>query len=107
MSARPSGVQDESGVARRRLAPEFAPRELAHRIGHERRIVRDTVVVANDPSRDGPKDFELLHRDWMYTDDTVCTAAIADAAKEKHGRTGQSGRERPRRSCHSASDSFG
>ena len=27
--------------------------------------------------------------------------------REDHGRTGQSGRESPRRSCHSASDSFG
>ena len=29
-------------------------------------------------SRGGPKDFELFHRLCTYTDDTVCTAAIAD-----------------------------
>ena len=31
-------------------------------------------------SRGGPKDFELLHRLCTYTDDTVCTVAIADIA---------------------------
>ena len=29
-------------------------------------------------SRGGPKDFDLFHRDCRYTDDTVCTAAVAD-----------------------------
>ena len=33
------------------LAIEFATHETAHRLGHERRIVCDAFVVANEPAR--------------------------------------------------------
>ena len=38
-------VQREAGVVFRRLAIEFATHEAAHRLGHERRIVCDAVVL--------------------------------------------------------------
>ena len=40
-------------------------------------IVGDIAGSRFEGSRGGPKDFELFHRRCTYTDDTVCTAAIA------------------------------
>ena len=40
-------------------------------------IVGDIGGSRFEGSRGGPKDFELYHRLCTYTDDTVCTAAIA------------------------------
>ena len=40
-------------------------------------VVGDIAGSRFEGSRGGPKDFELFHRLCMYTDDTVCTAAIA------------------------------
>ena len=40
--------------------------------------IGDIVGSRFEGSRGGPKDFELFHRLCTYTDDTVCTAAIAD-----------------------------
>ena len=41
-------------------------------------VIGDIAGSRFEGSRGGPKDFELFHRDCMYTDDTVCTAAVAD-----------------------------
>ena len=41
-------------------------------------VVADIAGSRFEGSRGGPKDFELFHRLCTYTDDTVCTAAIAD-----------------------------
>ena len=41
-------------------------------------VVGDIAGSRFEGSRGGPKDFELFHRLCMYTDDTVCTAAVAD-----------------------------
>ena len=41
-------------------------------------VVGDIAGSRFEGSRGGPKDFELFHRRCTYTDDTVCTAAIAD-----------------------------
>ena len=41
-------------------------------------IIGDIAGSRFEGSGGGPKDFELFHRDCMYTDDTVCTAAVAD-----------------------------
>ena len=41
-------------------------------------VVGDIAGSRFEGSRGGPKDFELFHRLCTYTDDTVCTAAIAD-----------------------------
>ena len=40
-------------------------------------VVGDIAGSRFEGSRGGPKDFELFHRLCTYTDDTVCTAAIA------------------------------
>ena len=40
-------------------------------------VVGDISGSRFEGSRGGPKDFELFHRLCTYTDDTVCTAAIA------------------------------
>ena len=41
-------------------------------------VVGDIAGSRFEGSRGGPKDFELFHRLCTYTDDTVCTAAVAD-----------------------------
>ena len=41
-------------------------------------VVGDIAGSRFEGSRGGPKDFEIFHRLCTYTDDTVCTAAIAD-----------------------------
>ena len=41
-------------------------------------VVGDIAGSRFEGSRGGPKDFELFHRLCAYTDDTVCTAAVAD-----------------------------
>ena len=41
-------------------------------------VIGDIAGSRFEGSRGGPKDFELFHRDCRYTDDTVCTAAVAD-----------------------------
>ena len=41
-------------------------------------VIGDIAGSRFEGSRGGPKNFELVHRDCTYTDDTVCTAAIAD-----------------------------
>ena len=41
-------------------------------------VIGDIAGSRFEGSRGGPKDFKLFHRDCMYTDDTVCTAAVAD-----------------------------
>ena len=41
-------------------------------------VIGDIAGSRFEGSRGGPKDFELFHRLCKYTDDTVCTAAIAD-----------------------------
>ena len=40
-------------------------------------VIGDIAGSRFEGSRGGPKDFELFHRRCTYTDDTVCTAAIA------------------------------
>ena len=40
-------------------------------------VVGDIAGSRFEGSRGGPKDFELFHRRCTFTDDTVCTAAIA------------------------------
>ena len=40
-------------------------------------IIGDIAGSRFEGSRGGPKDFELFHRHCTYTDDTVCTAAVA------------------------------
>ena len=40
-------------------------------------VIGDIAGSRFEGSRGGPKDFELFHRLCTYTDDTVCTAAIA------------------------------
>ena len=40
-------------------------------------VIGDIVGPRFEGSRGGPKDFELFHRRCTYTDDTVCTAAVA------------------------------
>ena len=40
-------------------------------------VIGDIVGSRFEGSRGGPKDFELFHRRCTYTDDTVCTAAVA------------------------------
>ena len=40
-------------------------------------VVGDIAGSRFEGSRGGPKDFHLFHRRCTYTDDTVCTAAIA------------------------------
>ena len=40
-------------------------------------VIGDIAGSRFEGSRGGPKDFELFHRHCTYTDDTVCTAAIA------------------------------
>ena len=46
-------------------------------------VVGDIAGSRFEGSRGGPKDFELFHRLCTYTDDTVCTAAIADIIVNK------------------------
>ena len=46
-------------------------------------VVGDIAGSRFEGSRGGPKDFELFHRLCAYTDDTVCTAAIADIIVNK------------------------
>ena len=41
-------------------------------------VIGDIAGSRFEGRRGGPKDFELFHRLCTYTDDTVCTAAIAD-----------------------------
>ena len=41
-------------------------------------VIGDIAGSRFEGSRGGPKDFEMFHRLCTYTDDTVCTAAIAD-----------------------------
>ena len=41
-------------------------------------VIGDIAGSRFEGSRGGPKDFELFHRRCTFTDDTVCTAAIAD-----------------------------
>ena len=41
-------------------------------------VIGDIAGSRFEGSRGGAKDFDLFHRHCMYTDDTVCTAAIAD-----------------------------
>ena len=41
-------------------------------------VVGDIVGSRFEGSRSGPKSFEFFHRLCTYTDDTVCTAAVAD-----------------------------
>ena len=41
-------------------------------------VIGDIVGSRFEGGRGGPKDFELFHRHCRYTDDTVCTAAVAD-----------------------------
>ena len=41
-------------------------------------VIGDIAGSRFEGSRGGPKDFELFHRLCTYTDDTVCTAAVAD-----------------------------
>ena len=41
-------------------------------------VIGDIAGSRFEGSRGGPKDFELFHRDCRYTDDTVCTAAVAN-----------------------------
>ena len=41
-------------------------------------VIGDIAGSRFEGSRGGPKDFELFHRLCTYTDDTVCTAGIAD-----------------------------
>ena len=41
-------------------------------------VIGDIAGSRFEGSRGGPKDFELFHPHCMYTDDTVCTAAVAD-----------------------------
>ena len=41
-------------------------------------VIGDIAGSRFEGSRGGPKDFELFHRLCAYTDDTVCTAAVAD-----------------------------
>ena len=41
-------------------------------------VVGDIAGSRFEGSRGGPKDFDLFHRLCTYTDDTLCTAAIAD-----------------------------
>ena len=40
-------------------------------------VIGDIAGSRFEGSRGGPKDFEFFHRLCTYTDDTVCTAAIA------------------------------
>ena len=40
-------------------------------------VIGDIAGSRFEGSRGGPKDFELFHQLCTYTDDTVCTAAIA------------------------------
>ena len=40
-------------------------------------VIGDIAGSRFEGSRGGPKDFELFHRRCTFTDDTVCTAAIA------------------------------
>ena len=40
-------------------------------------VIGDIAGSRFEGSRGGPKTFELFHRRCMFTDDTVCTAAIA------------------------------
>ena len=40
-------------------------------------VIGDIAGSRFEGSRGGPKDFELFHRRCTYTDDTVCTAAVA------------------------------
>ena len=42
-----------------------------------RAVIGDIAGSRFEGSRGGPKDFEMFHRLCTYTDDTVCTAAIA------------------------------
>ena len=41
-------------------------------------VIGDIAGSRFEGSPGGPKDFEFFHRLCMYTDDTVCTAAVAD-----------------------------
>ena len=41
-------------------------------------VIGDIAGSRFEGSRGGPNDFELFHRHCRYTDDTVCTAAVAD-----------------------------
>ena len=41
-------------------------------------VIGDIAGSRFEGSRGGAKDSELFHRDCMYTDDTVCTAAVAE-----------------------------
>ena len=41
-------------------------------------VIGDIAGSRFEGSRGGPKSFELFHQDCRYTDDTVCTAAVAD-----------------------------
>ena len=41
-------------------------------------VIGDIVGSRFEGSQGGPKSFELFHRMCTYTDDTVCTAAVAD-----------------------------
>ena len=41
-------------------------------------VVGDIAGSRFEGSRGGPKDFDLFHRLCTYTDDSVCTAAVAD-----------------------------
>ena len=41
-------------------------------------VIGDIAGSRFEGSRGGPKDFALFHPHCMYTDDTICTAAVAD-----------------------------
>ena len=47
-------------------------------------VIGDIAGSRFEGSRGGPKSFELFHQDCRYTDDTVCTAAVADIIVNDH-----------------------
>ena len=47
-------------------------------------VIGDIAGSRFEGSRGGPKSFELFHQDCRYTDDTVCTAALADIIVNDH-----------------------
>ena len=47
-------------------------------------VIGDIAGSRFEGSRGGPKSFELFHQHCRYTDDTVCTAAVADIIVNDH-----------------------
>ena len=47
-------------------------------------VIGDIAGSRFEGSRGGPKSFEFFHQHCRYTDDTVCTAAVADIIVNDH-----------------------